>query len=89
MAFVIQCEGVVIDNSTQLEPMNFRCETAQGAYQAWQVIDVSDLEVGLLGEPLSISDAEDIVSAALLLWAVAWGARQVYDLINRPHTRRD
>ncbi len=73
---VLVCDGVLV------------AKKKQGKYESWECEDGSGNDVPLRSESyggdwsLSIDDAELIISAALMLWAVAYCARLLINFLK-------
>ncbi len=70
------------NNGNQFD--HWRCKDAGGSNQ---ILEVQDILPSVLPS-MSIADAEALGSAILLVWAIAWGARQVINLVQANHNRR-
>lgn len=82
--FIMVCDGIVEQNSVAHQMDNWTCtEETTGSNKNWTRVE---LDPPLI-EDLSIADAEAITVAALTIWAIAWGARQVFNHIIEPHRR--
>lgn len=77
MSEALVCTGTIVLNSgAGNNPSNWRCQNDLGNNQPFSIEPINTFP------PLSITDAEAILASALIVWAIAWGARQLINLLH-------
>jgi hypothetical protein len=59
-------------------PLTQWCLNAEGTY-AWTVVEAPQSS---LLPPLSVQDGAELAGAMVLTWAIAWGIRQVLNMLG-------
>lgn len=84
--YVMICNGTVVQGGTAQKLDNWKCTDAiTGENKNWTIFEFNSTSSVL--EDLTIAEAEAITVAALSIWAIAWGARQLFNHIIEPHRR--
>jgi hypothetical protein len=82
---VLVCSGGwVLASGDGSQPQDWRC-SVDGSGAPWSALVI---ENNSAFSDLSIADAELLMGSALVIWATAWGARQLLDLLLKPQHRR-
>lgn len=83
--YTVECPApyVMVDPATWLPPtsstVNLRCADGDGTSKFGVAMPVTDEEIVFTA--MTIDEANTLLAPMLLLWATAWGAKKLFQLI--------